>query len=416
MAALAVRFRDLRLDGLDALGEARWLDDGTDSARRLELTWPAWTLTGECAVEARPEPAIRLDSGGGLMEVPWDRRLEGGGDGGEPGMDPQKEEWLDHAREHRTRLSGTPNGQALVELYGQHSKVLEQTFRENEALKPLWVAEGATREMSAHTDTSLRAGDVVNPTDKLFVNGANFNVNAVTQQLNVAAACVLTDPGFDFEQGPPPGSPYWEAAKAAMGFGMAVETTGNTKQQTNPMTGDAVYDSIHAHDGGLPEVSDEQMGDVMAVGAGLGGADSSGDLGWTFIDEDDRARLRTLVQGEMQRRAAGAIGAAQSLFSGACRAELPGMRAQVTVHTPMGRAIGPGDLEVEFDIAPYALDIDDAHWTGEVAGVARRRLVAMYFLHNLFHEAVMGQALAVVKATAADVLGRRGGTVPATAG
>lgn len=390
--ALTFRLDDLAITGL---GEAR-IAPAAGPEHDMIMSWDRLVLAGRYLLEAKPDPVMELDSGGDLMELPPGAQRPGHGGANEPdfALDSQKEEWLDQARGQREQLRATANGQKLLGVYGEHNDTFEEVFRVNGTLPPLWKAGGATRDMAADTSTAIDQNGVINQPDKTYIGDVTYNSNALAQQLNVAAACLYTDPDFDPETGPPAGSKYLEAAKAALSFGSTVATTtGNTKQSVNPMTPDAVHGTVQAHDGELDPVSDDDIAGAL-MESGLGGRDGLSRIGGVIIDEEDRERLRGLYEGTMRQRAEDATIVGRALYQGPCTAIIEGVRAQLR--------FVDGAARVTVSLPAFALEFDDGDWQGEVARVARRRLESMHFIRSLLHGTLTDGLTAAITAMAQD--------------
>lgn len=396
--AVGLQWTDLSVEGLGKLVAAARL-----SAWRWRLTIGGVRLAGQCRLEAKPDPVIDLDTGGNLQELPptATQPLAAGGGGDAP--DPATEQWLDTARAQRARLGATENGLQLIALYNQHNEVYADVFNTSQTLPTIWKAQGATRAMAADTNDALATGGVINQPDKLYANGLTYNHNAFVQQLAVSVATLLKVPGLSLyqplEQQNPSG-PYWEASKAALSFGKGVtDSTGNSKTQVTPLVSDGVYQAVNAPSAALPEVSDEEakalLGSAMSGGSGGGGPAGPG---WLVIDEDDRQLVRFMVEQRLKELAEDPRTPGDTLFLGALRADLGEIHAEVELtRGPDGvRAVA-----VEVELPAFALDIDDAGWSGAVAAVARERLARVFFLRNLLTDSLRERLVALLGEAAA---------------
>ncbi len=390
--AVSFRMTDLQVHGLEHLLPAECRVETEGEQVRIRLVLAHLRLLGRYALQVKPDPIIDVDTAGNLMDLPPEacRPMAAGADAGGGGaLDPQKEEWLNQAREQQTKLQQTQNGTELLSLYYEHNDIYDTVFRTNQALIPLWQAGGATREMAGDTSDAVKNDSVVNSADKTYTGGVSYNSNAFAQHLNVASACVWTDPDFDPMTGPPPGSKYWAAAKAALSFGKGVSAaTNNTKNQVQEMNPSQVHATVDQTQG-LPPVTDAEMQGVVAMGIGPGGA-AAGLPDWIAIDEEDRRRLRFLFEATMKQKAEDAAIVGQPLFAGSVTADIG--RVEATVQ--LGPAAGPPGQQgqapaAHVELPAFQLDIDDSAWTGEVAGVARQRLESMYFIRSLLHEALV---------------------------
>lgn len=392
--ALSYRMTNLELLGLDRMELADCEKEAQGGKISLKLRLDGVILNGRYALEAKYDPIVDLDTAGNLMDLPPEacRPIEGGADPDDPDdLDPQKEEWLDQARDQRSKLQQNENGQKLMGLYSEHNEIYEEVFRENTALTPLWRAGGATKEMAADTSEAVKTDGVVNSSGKTYSGDLTYNANAFVQQLNVASACVWSDPDFDPAVGPSPDSKYWNAAKAALSFGKGVTTTtNNTKDNVQELKASDVHGTVEKHDQDIPEVTDEEMMDVISQGNGPGGADAARLPGWVVIDEHDRKRLRSLFEATMRQKAEKTAVAGQPLFEGSIKAQIGTVEAFVELVLEDGpHGIQGRTVSARVELPAYELEIDDSAWTGDAAQVARQRLEGMYFIRSLLHDSIV---------------------------
>lgn len=390
-----------RIDGI-VLHRARTLDAARSSHRTgpdrvtIIAVLPSIGLRGRYFISARHDPRAPLDSGGDLMP-----RFQATVDGAEG--------YVDQARDQRTRLMQTANGQALVSTYNEHNERYEEAFQHDSALQTAWVASGATAQMASETSSAVAADNAVNPSGRTYPNGATYNGNAFAQQINVAVSTMLRDPSFDpFGGDPPdPASPYTKAALAALSFGKAVGATGNTKSQVVEMKPSQVFASVGNHTGGLPTTTVAELAAI--IGQGLSPAMRAmravpaGPSGSTIeLDDDDRARIRWLVENAMRVRADARTQHPVEIFTGSVEAEITGARvvAEVSV-TPQGIRL----ISATTELAPFVLDLDDSLWAGRAGAIARQRLAGASFIRSLVRDAVAHRLAAAVGAAAVNALG-----------
>lgn len=394
--AVSFRLQRLSLGGMSRLGAEGCAEEGAGGARvRLKFTLERLVLRGRYSLEVKPDPVISLDTGGNLLDLPPEalRPSAAGAEAdSDAPLDPQKEEWLDQARDQRTRLSQTDNGQKLLGLYNQHNETYDEVFKSSPALPELWRAGGATRSMAADTSDALKTDGVVNSAGKTYdsdTGPVSYNSNAFSQQLNVAAACMWADADFDPATGPPKGSKYVAAGKAALSFGKGVKTTtNNDKENVNEMKPSEVHATVERHEGDLPPTSDREV-TRLAGEIGSGGAEADGDLGWTVVGEEDRRRLQYLYQTTMKHRAESANVSGRPLFRGRCRARVEGVEAVVELAVEdEGGGRRARLVSAQIQMPAFELDVDDSRWGGEVGRVARRRLERMYFIRSLLHDSI----------------------------
>jgi hypothetical protein len=405
--ALSFRLSELEIHGVGRLGGAQGAV-GEGGIARIRLRLARLTLRGRYAVEAKPDPIVDLDTGGDLMDLPPDALLPTGTSAAEDGtIDPDRARWLNQARGERLTLRQTPNGRRLLSVYDQHNEIYNKVFQENGALRALWRAGGATKEMAADTSAALKDGTVINSATKRYPGGRTYNGNAFAQRLNVATSCVWTDPEFDPVTGPPPGSRYWEAARAALAFGEGVQSeTKSAGEGVREMRGEQVYAAVERHEGGLPEVSDQEIMELISQISSQGreaaqlisqissqGREAAPSAPGRFsLDEEDRNRLRRLYIATMKRRAEGARVRGEPLFAGPCEARLDGAEATIEIAVDEGPEGGRARaLSARIDLPPFELAVDDSTWSGAPGRVARERLEQMGFARSLLRAAVVAR-------------------------
>lgn len=389
--AISFRMRDLAIHGLEELDAEHCSSEVSGERVRMKVTFDQLTLKGEYSLDAKPDPIVEIDTAGNMLDLPEEARRPAGSDTGTGGTtDPTTEAWLDQARAQVTPLSQTTNGQQLLGLYNQHNETYETVFRTNNALASIWQAGGATKDMAADTSTAVTNSSVVNDSTKLYSNNNTYNGNAFSQQLNVASACIWSDPTFTGENPPDPTSPYYLAAVAALSFGLGVSNqTNNDKTTVTELTSDDVYNHVNTASGSLPPVSQTQVNQVIAMAVGGGGADEPSDLGWIKIDEEDKKRLRYLYEATMKQRAENSAIIGFPLFAGGCRAMLGSVEATLDLlieETPEGPRART--VATSIDLPAFELDINDDAWHGDAAEIARKRLDRMYFIRSLLHQSI----------------------------
>lgn len=403
--AISFCINDLQVDGLQNLTSVARTATPETSRVRLRLTLERLILTGRCVVQVKPDPIIDLDTAGHLMDLDPTacQPVMGGAAPPQGKPDPDTEEWLDHAREQRIRLQSTPNGQKLLSLYNEHNEIYDTVFRTNHALPNLWKAGGATSEMASDTSFALQKSDrTINQKDKIYAGGRTYNGNAFVQQLNIATTCYYGDPLYDEVTGPPSGSKYYAAAKAAVSFGKGVSTsTGNTKDQVTHITRKAVYDKVDQQKGELPEVTDDEMLSLMAMGSSSGGGAATLPA-WLVVDEVDRQRMRFIHESTMRQRAEDAGITGTPLFEGRIAAPIERLEAEIELALQGEGPFRPVSVRVE--LGAFELDVDDSTWAGEAADVAGRRLESMYFIRSLFYESLSAKLRHTLGEAAAEVL------------
>jgi hypothetical protein len=398
--ALSFSLSNLEIHGIGDLDSVQCTEAVDGERIRLVLVLRCLNLRGNYALNVKPDPVITLDTGGNLMELPA-KSLEpaaAGADADAPNseLDPQKEEWLEQAREQRTRLSSTENGQKLLDVHGEHNEVYDEVFRTNEAMRETWQAGGVTKLMAADTSIAVKNDSYVN--DKAYTNANNetisYNSNAFTQQLALALNTLLTDPDYEFSDiASVPTEKYLAAAKAVLSFGQAVTTqTGNDKHTVQNLTPGQIYNTVNQHEGDLPPISDDDVMRLLQSGPSSGSGDEAGTIGRLVLDEADRHLLRRLFQANLQERAERSTIVGQPLFEGRCDAEIGTVSASIELNIDhstqkpqvRGRA-------AQITLPAFDLNLDDSQWTGEVGRVARRRLEHLYFIRSVLRAAIAEQ-------------------------
>lgn len=393
--ALSFRMAELALSGLGRPDPARCTLEREGRRVRVRLVLDGVDLSGRYTLEARPDPIVPLDTGGDLMVLPPEALVPGaaGSDAGLPALDPEKETWLEQARAEREKLSQTDNGQKLLGTYSEHNETYAELFEQSDAMRTTWQAGGVTRSMAGDTHGAVTADDQVN--DRRYTRQdtqetVSYNSNAFTQQLAVAMNTMLLDADFDpFDPDARPAPRYLEASRAALSFGKAVKAgTGNDKASVNPLTPTEIYGTVATHQGDAPPVTDEEAARLAALGGSEGG-EGEVDLGWTVLDEEDQAMLRTLFQSFVKERAERAAYAGRPVFRGACTARMDGVEAVVEMEVEADGRARPVSARVA--LPAFELDIDDAAWTGDTGRVARQRLGRMFFIGSLLRDLVAGR-------------------------
>lgn len=376
---IGIRFHDFELGGLAGAAVTR------GDSNRIVLEWSSLNFVGKCTLSARPCQVINLDTGGSLMDFDDDSIGDAGGPTDQ--LDPaRKEEMLEQARAERGRLMDTRNGRKLMSEYQEHNEIYNSVFVKSAAARNTWTMHGTTREMAEHTHVALADDDesvtTVNPRakDKKFgKKKMTYNQNAFLQQLQLVVNTINIDPDFDpWEETAKmdPKSKYVKASIAAMNFGKVTETTGNNKSRIKPMDGKQVHKTVESSDDPKPKTTVKELENAFNQGIQDGGraAVTAKKQGWRVLDEEDRKLIRQHLYLASVERAADAENHPVDLWTSEVEAEIPGVRAIVTVDD--------GALEISVSTPGFALDIDDSQWSGEIARVARERLAEMGFVRS----------------------------------
>lgn len=400
--AVSFRLAGVSIEGVSALDTSRSrIDTGGDTIR-LDLGLGTLHIRGLYAIETKPDPVIDLDTGGDLSDLSEEASLAAGAAEPPPPPDPQKEAWLDQARDQRTRLSQTPNGQAALATYDQHNEVYDQAFRLFGPLRANWRDNGNTKDMAADTSAAIGANGVVNDPSKTYAKGGaagTYNFKAFLQQLNIAVATAMLDPNVAKGLDPDPNSPFWGAAKAALAFGKGVnQNTGNAKANIQPMKAEEVYGTVDNHSGPPPSVSDGEASTIILGTPPPGGADAA-ELGWIQIDEHDRAHIENLRAAIFRQLAEDAKVTGVPLYQGTCEATLTGAAACVEISIDEH---GAYRVATKIDLPAFDFTLADEQWRGALGALVRQRLEQMYFVRSLLHDAISDRlGGAVSSATAA---------------
>ncbi|WP_367134133.1 MULTISPECIES: hypothetical protein [Streptomyces] len=356
---------------------------GEDGTYRI----PALVLTGRYALDARPDEIRDLDAAGNLRPLSEEARqptLPAASRAAVPHDPPDPDtltKWRDRADAHRDKLMQSENGQQLLITYGQTNETFYGVFDTSSTLRKNWRRNGVTRRMSEHTYTTTDVqalGDGGVPVNDWTDPDQHtpYNSHAFVQYVNVTSA-------LSFEMGfAAPGAArdkYGDALDAAQKFATAVNGTGNTGDQTTPMTQQQVYTSIDQHSGEVRGTTPEELERYVGLVHGTyTTAQEDEPEEWFPLSEEDRARYRRFGKEAFTARAEEQPSATDTLHWGDCHARLDDVRITVD---PAG-----GDATVT--LPPLALHIDDAGWQGPAGEVARERLQTMRFVQELLRDAV----------------------------
>ena len=388
---LQFSFRDIHCTGMKKLRTN--LNDYRIKGRKIHMkfTLDALEIKGSYSLDAQNDPEISMDTAGNLMDTP--RRayipLPAGADPAEPTLsDEQQAAYLDQAREQRSTLMNTPNGPELMSVYNEHNEQYNQAFLTNAQLRDVWKADGTTAQMAADTSDALKTGGVINPKDKKYANNQSYNANAFKQQMNIAVATVMLDENFDpYGSDPPnPNTPSYKAAMATINFKKAVNTTDNHDANTTEMTSDQVYSSIKKHTGGMPTSSNDELNRLLMQGIQPAGNDEGTEASGQVIDEEDRRRIRLIIESSLRNRMESANRQLDHLWQGVCDALVQDTEVQVVLTVKTGADRVEFEVtDVRIELPPFDMHIDDSQWSGPAGDIARKRLSRAYFIRSLLH-------------------------------
>lgn len=388
---LRFSFRDIHCTGMKKLRTN--MNDYRINGRKIhmKLTLDALDIKGSYSLDAQNDPEISMDTAGNLMDTSGRTHipLPAGADPAESTFsDEQQAAYLDQAREQRAILMNTPNGPELMSLYNEHNEQYNQAFLTNAQLRDVWKADGTTAQMAADTSNALKTGGVINSKDKKYANNLSYNANAFKQQLNIAVATVMLDENFDpYGSDPPnPNTPSYKAAMATVNFKKAVNTTGNHDANTVEMTSDQVYSSVKNHTGGMPTSSNDELNRLIMQGIQPAGNDEGTEVSGQVIDEEDRRRIRLIIESSLRNRMELAGRQFDPLWQGGCNALIRGTEVLVEL------AVKTGTDRVEFEVTDLRIElpafdmhIDDSQWSGPAGEIARKRLSRAHFIRSLIH-------------------------------
>ena len=362
-------------------------------------------IDGHYSIDAKKAPDRNLDTGGNLMEFSDNgfAPLAAGAEGDDSSLTPeQKEAYLNQAREQRSSLMKTTNGQQLMQSYEEHNEVYNTAFSKNLILQRQWKANGVTAAMSEDTSQAIKNKTVINQKVKKYSGGLTYNQNAFTQQLNVAIAAAMEDPKFSLFK-PMQESKYTKAATAALSFAKVVATTGNTKEQMTEVTPDHVFQAVDAHAGELPAVSlSEMQTTLMQQEMKGGGSSEETNANSLILDEEDRKHVRQFIAETMKQKEAEAMEISTPVWQGKCKAVIDRAEAEIEIidvaSNPSSR-----DVKVSVTLPAFDFDIEDEHWKGKTADIVRQRLSKIYFVKGLLHDQIAGQLKRRITRSISDV-------------
>ncbi|GGZ39810.1 hypothetical protein GCM10010387_37710 [Streptomyces inusitatus] len=349
---------------------------------------PALVLTGRYALDTRPDEIRDLDTAGDLRPLSEEARrptLPAASRAAAVTPDPPDEEtlrkWRDRADTHRDKLMRTEKGQQLLITYGQNNETFYGIFDSSSTLRKNWRRNGVTRRMSEHTytNTDLGAtGDGANAVNDWTDpdQGTTYNSHAFIQYVNVTSALSFE---MGFATAPEDQSTYGDALDAAQKFATAVNDTGNSGEQTTPLTHEQIYTSIEQHPGEVRATTPGELDRYVGLVHGTYSAAPEDEPDeWFPLSEEHRERYRRFGKEAYEARAQEQPAATHTLHRGDCHARLDGVLITVD----------PAQAAATVTLPPLALHIDDADWRGPVGELARERLRTMRFVQELLRDAV----------------------------
>lgn len=342
-------------------------------------TLPPFDVTARYMVEATQDDISTHDAGGDLSELPASATAPGGQY--QP-TDDEREEWLDLARDHQTRLSNinNPNSTKMLATFDKHNETYAQLFDSSKSgfVGLVWkpsMAPNTTAQMCRDTHGSVRDNLSINPPEDqrkyLNARGREVSYNAVSWERYSGVLSWLPVLDEKFVPGRPEtvSDEITDAISAAVLFGSNISSkTGNNSNNVHETTRDGVYHLVET----ATPINDE----IARVRTKAVLNPFSDDV-WEGWDEDERDLIREHHRAALRWRAA-RITQAQptALFTGRCTARV----ANAAVST-----VGKW---VEVAMPPLNLTIDDSAWSGAAADVARARLGDLGFLADLVRDAI----------------------------
>jgi hypothetical protein len=252
----------------------------------------------------------------------------------------------------------------------------------------------------------VNTNNVVNPKSKTYGKGVTYNGNAFVQQLNLVVNTASTDPKFnpwDPKAKPNPDSKYTKASLAALSFGKAVSTTGNTNKQVTELTSEQVYKQVDKFDQEPPQSSVPELQNVLKQGMSGAGADEANENGWVILDEEQRNMVRLWVHSNIREKANAKKIVSEPLWSGSCHASIRGVEVSLDIMmNPETRELDIKNTSILLPV--FEFEITDSTWTGKIAEVVRERLSQIYFVKSLIHQQVEAGLKSLLQVSVLNVL------------
>ncbi|MDJ0676703.1 MAG: hypothetical protein QNJ36_15215 [Calothrix sp. MO_167.B42] len=392
-ANLTFRFYDFSCSNSRTI-QAIPLESEHSGYRKMKISIEQLNIVGRYAIEAMEVPAIDLDLGGTLMPFnsKFNKPRPAGADEGTGFFNEQeKEEFLNQAREQRTRLMDTPNGQQLMGVYDAHEEVFTEMFQNSNAVRTTWQQGNVTAEMASHTSDAIKQDSMINPPpqEKTFGQGfyqMGYNNNAFIQQVSLATACMAA---AKQTEGLPndakiPNNKYSQAALAASNFKQAVSTTGNTQDNTTPKTANQVYTDVETNSGDVPQMTLDELNNIQSQSMGPGGGATAvaeaKENGWYILSEDERTRMRSMMDRCYAEFCAFDERKPLPLWEGTCSASICGTEISVLLSENT-----PEVIIEQVELPVFDFELDDSQWEEDAADIARERLSQIHFVRSLLH-------------------------------
>jgi hypothetical protein len=402
-------FRNIHCTGLGKLKASG--NDYRIKGRKIRMKFILGTLNvrGSYSLNAQNDPEINIDTAGNLMEIPKYSHipLPAGADPVKSTFsEEQQAAYLDQARKQRATLMKTSNGPELMSVYNEHNEQYNQAFLTNPEFREIWKADGVTAQMAADTSAALTNGAVINSKDKKYANHQTYNANAFKQQMNMAVATVMLDDTFDpYGENPPnPDTASFKAAMATLDFKKVVNDTGNHDSSTTEMTSDHVYESVKNHSGEMPTSTPDELNQIVMQGIQPAGNDEGMEISGWLIDEEDRRRIRRIIESGLRNRMDAANRQLDTLWQGGWDALIQDAEVQMELTVKNdGDRVRFVITDTQVELPPFDMHIDDSEWSGAAGEIARKRLSRAYFIRSLLHHQLVDKlketlAASVIKA------------------
>lgn len=394
---LSFRFKDFALTSLQDITLDTAACTREDNRMDVAVKLSQLGLQAQYEINARYAHKPGMDTGGNMRPLDeQSAQVAGAGASLTSGVSPLSPDEVDamvgQARGQRESIQGTVHGPSLLSTYNTHSESYNSAFVTSANLRTLWAASGATTQMSRDTHDALNNNEVVNSPTKIYANNLTYNLTAANQQANVAIALKMMSIQAKREGNDALAKQYSDAAIASASFKETVNTTGTDGKQPGNMTGNQVYEQLNDQSARMIKLSEDEFNNMLDQSIeedpNGGGADAEAlRNGWRILHNDERRMIREkmfLFEEELLalKNVEPAI-----LWSGDCRAAFSNTEALLTMmYDEQAAAWNVTDATV--NLPAFALELDDASWTGKVADVVRERLANVHFVKSLLQNKI----------------------------
>jgi hypothetical protein len=385
---LSFRFKDFALSALHHISLDKNSCRQEGDALSIAVNLGQVMLNAKYEINAKYAAKINLDTAGNLQELDESYAKPAGAsdDDTKPLSPDEIDSMIEQARDQKEPMSLTLHGPVLLSDYNVHNEAYNDAFVISESLRYLWAQDGVTTEMSRDTHKALNDNSVINPDSKKYVNGYDYNFNAGAQQLNVSFALdVLAKKALE-EGNTILYDRYHNASLAALSFGETTKGTGDGKEPAQ-MTGSEVYATLNDPKAKKIEVTEAQYKNIMDQANDErskdgGAAEEAVRNGWRVLDNEERRMIRERIFIFQKELMAIKDVVPVLLWTGDCHASLQG--SQLTFKFTYNDLQSSWQLiHSEVKLPGFAIQVDDALWTGKAAEVARERLSNMHFVKSL---------------------------------